>query len=168
MVKFLKYIITVLVMIVIVMIVLIFFEEQSPERKIQKQLEKLLSNASKFSGDKLSTGLLKSKSIENLFAPYCQFYVGVSSFSGKYTPVQIFANSMRCRSIFKRVKFSAHDIRVNLMSPDTATVDFTGALNGLTKRGEAIEDYKELTCHLQLIEGKWLICAISVREIIKK
>ena len=168
MVKYIKYIAIALVLVVIGIIAFSFFEDPSPERQIEKQVEKFLSNASKSSGDKLTTGLLKSKSLESLFAPRCKFYVGVSSFSGTYTPLQISANAMRCRSMFKRIKFSAHDIQINLMSPSTAAVDFTGSLSGLSKRGKSIETYKELTCNLQLIEGKWLIYAVSVREIIKK
>ncbi len=168
MVKNIKYIAIALVLVVIGIIAFSFFEDPSPEKQIEKQLEKFLSNASKSSGDKLTTGLLKSKSLESLFAPRCKFYVGVSSFSGTYTPLQLSANAMRCRTMFKRVKFSAHDVEINLTSPDTARVDFTGALSGLTKRGKSIETYKELTCNLQLIEGEWLINAISIREIIKK
>jgi len=168
MVKNIKYIVIAVLVVVVGIIAFSFFEDTSPEKQIKKQVEKFLSNASKSSGDKLTTGLLKSKIIEGLFAPQCSFYVGVSSFSGRYTPVQISANSMRCRSMFKRIKFSAHDVEINLTSPSTATVDFTGSLSGLTKRGKSIENYKELTCNLQLIEGKWLIYAVSVREIIKK
>jgi len=70
--------------------------------------------------------------------------------------------------MFRYVKFSAHDVEISLTSPETATVDFTGSVNGLTKRGKSIDDYKELTCKLRLVEGKWVIYSVSIREIIKK
>ena len=168
MVKYIKYIVITLVLIVITLIVFSLFKETSPEQQIENQLTNFLSKASKSSGDKLTTGLLKSKGLENFFASHCIFQVGVSSFSGTYTPVQISSNSMRSRTMFKRVKFSAHDVEITLTSPETAKVDFTGSINGLTKRGRSIDDYKELTCKLRLIEAKWLIYSVSIREIIKK
>lgn len=168
MVKYIKYIAIVLGLVLITVIVFSFLGETSPEQQIENQIKKFLSMASKSSGDRLSTGLLKSKRLESLFTPHCKFYVGVSSFSGTYTPMQISANAMRCRSMFKYVKFSAHDLEINLSSPSTATVDFTGSLSALTKRGKSIEDYKDLVCELRLIEGEWLIYSVSIREIMKK
>ncbi len=70
--------------------------------------------------------------------------------------------------MFKYVKFSAHDVEIILTSPETATVDFTGSINGLSKREKSVDDYKELTCKLRLIKGEWLIYSVSIREIIKK
>jgi len=151
MVRYIKYIVIATALVVSSIILFSFFGKLSPEEQINNQLTEFLSKASKSSGDKLTTGLLKSKSLESFFTSQCKFYVGVSSFSGTYTPVQISANSMRCRTIFKRVKFSAHDVEINLTSSNTASVDFTGSLNGLTKRGETIDNYKELTCKLKLI-----------------
>ena len=168
MVKYIKYIIIVSALILATVIVFTLFKETSPEQQIKNQISKFLSRASKSSGDKLSTGLLKSKGLESLFAPRCSFSIGVSLFAGTYTPMQISANAMRCRSMFKYVKFSAHDLEINLTSSDTATVDFTGSLNGLTKRGKAIDNYKELACKLKLINEEWLIYSISIKEIIKK
>lgn len=168
MVKYIKYIVIAAILAVAGIIVFYSCEKITPEKQIRKQLAKFILNASKSSGDKLTTGLIKSRSIEKLFAPRCKFDVGASLFSGTYTPTQISANSMRCRTMFRYVKFSVSDVQVNLTSPTAATMDFTGVLDGVTKRGESIKNYKELTCHLQLIEGKWLISALSIREIIKK
>lgn len=168
MVKYLKYIIIAAVPVIAVIIAVNFFDNPSPEKQIRGRLERFLDNASKSSGDKLSTGLIKSKTLEGFFMPGCRFHIGVSSFSGNYTPEQISANSMRCRTMFNYVRFSAHDVEITLTSPTTAAVDFTGELNGLTKSGKAVDDYRELTCELQLVEGKWLISAVSVREILKK
>ena len=169
MVKYIKYAIIVVILIVSGIIIWnIFFKELSPEQQIRKQLSEFLANASKSRGDKLTTGLIKSKSLEKLFAPHCHFDVGASLFSGNYTPEDISANSMRCRTMFKYVKFSVSDVEINFTSPTAAMVNFTGALNGVSKRGESINQYRELTCELQLTEGKWLIFAVSVREIIKK
>ena len=168
MVKYIKYAAIALTLIIITVIVFSMLGEISPEQQIKNRLTNFLAKASKSSGDKLSTGLLKSKGLEKFFASRCRFQIGVSSFSGTYTPEQISSNSMRSRTMFKRVKFSAHDIEITLTSPETAKVDFTGSLNGLTKRGKSIDDYKELTCKLRLVEGKWLIYSVSIREIIKK
>ena len=167
-VKNIKYIILITLLAFAVIAVLRFFDKSSPEKQIMVRLEKFLTDASKSSGDKLSTGLIKSKSLERFFMANCRFHIGVLSFSGTYSPEQISSNSMRCRTLFKYVKFSAHDVQIKFNSPTTATVDFTGALNGVTKSGKAIDDYRELTCKLQLIDGKWLISSVSVREIIKK
>lgn len=169
MVKYIKYAIIAAVPVVAGIIIWnSFFTKLSPEQRIRKQLSEFLANASKSSGDKLTTGLIKSKSLEKLFAPHCRFDVGASLFSGNYTPEEISANSMRCRSMFKYVKFSVSDVEINLTSPTAAAVNFTGALNGVSKQGESVSQYRELTCDLELIKDRWLISAVSIREIIKK
>ena len=172
MVKFIKkyfiYIAITFVIIVISIVALSLTGEKTPEQQIKTRLTEFLSKASKSSGDKLSTGLLKSKSLENFFEQRCKFQVGTSLFSGTYTPTQISNNSMRYRTMVRRVKFSAHDIEIILTSPKTAKIDFTGAVNGVTKREKSFDDYKELTCKLRLVEGKWLIYSVSIREIMKK
>lgn len=168
MVKYIKYSVIAAALIIGSIIVFSLFGEISPEKQIRNQLTEFLSKASKSSGDKLTIGLLKSKSLEKFFTPHCKFHVGVSSFSGTYTPIQISSNSMRCRTLFNYVKFSAHDIEINLTSPETASVNFTGAVSGVTKCGESIDNYKELTCKLRLTKGNWLIHEVFVREIIKK
>lgn len=168
MVKYIKYAAIALALIIITVVVFKLSGEATPEAQIRERLKSFLAKASKSSGDKLSTGLVKSKSLEGFFASRCKFQIGVSSFSGTYTPEQISSNSMRSRSMFKYVKFSAHDVEVVLNSPETATVNLTGAVNGVSKRGKSIDDYKDLTCKLRLVEGKWLIYSVSIREIIKK
>lgn len=168
MVKYIKYAAIVLFLIIIAVIAFKFSGKKTPEEQIKERLTSFLIKASKSSGDKLSTGLVKSKSIEGFFASRCKFQIGVSSFSGTYTPEQISANSMRSRSMFRYVTFSAHDVEIILNSPETATVNFTGAVNGVTKRGKSIDDYKDLTCKLRLTDGKWVIHSVSIREIIKK
>ena len=168
MVNYLKLGFIIVALVIISVMAFNFFSEESPEQQIKGQIAKFFNNASKPSGEKSTTAFFKSKAIEKLFAPRCKVDIGLSYFNGSYTPTQVSANAMRCRTMFKHVKFSAHDVEINLTSPDTARVDFTGSLSGLTKRGKSIETYKELTCNLQLIEGKWLIYAVSVREIIKK
>lgn len=168
MVKYIKYAVIVLILIIVTVFVFQFSGKTTPEKQIRERLKNFLAKASKSSGDKLSTGLFKSKSLESFFASRCKFQIGVSAFSGTYTPEQISSNSMRSRSMFRYVKFSAHDVEILLKSPETATVNFTGAVNGVTKRGKSVDDYKELTCKLRLVEEKWLIYSVSIREIIKK
>ncbi|MDD5727556.1 MAG: hypothetical protein PHV59_03240 [Victivallales bacterium] len=142
--------------------------KETPEQVIRNRLADFLNKASKSPGDKLSTGLLKSQALKKFFAPQCSFQIGVSSFSGKYTPEHIYGNSMRCRSLFERVKFTADDVSITFISPSRARADFTGTLSGVTKSGKSIEDYRDLSCIIKLIEGEWLISEVSVREIIKK
>lgn len=169
MVRYIKYLIVVIVLLGSgIGVYNYFFKKLSPEAQIKKQLAEFIHNASKSTGDKLTTSLIKSKSLEKLFAPRCSFDVGAASFSGTYTPEQISSDSMRYRAMFKFVKFSVSDVEIRLTSPTAATADFTGELNGITKSGESVRNYRELTCQVQLIEGKWLISAVSVREIIKK
>ena len=166
--KHFLYIVIALVLAIVLIVIVNLADEKTPKEQIKDQLTNFLAKASKSSGDKLSTGLIKSKRLEAFFAPRCKFQIGVSSFSGTYTPVKISSNSMRYRTLFKRVKFAAHDIEVSIISPETAQADFTGSINALTKRGKSIDDYKELSCKLRLIEGEWLLYSVSIREILKK
>jgi hypothetical protein len=163
-----KYGIIVLILTLIAVGYFMFFAEPTPEQKIREQLKIFLQCASKSPNDKLTTGLLKSKRLEKLFAPRCSFYVGVSMFSGNYTPQDISANSMRCRTMFKHVDFSVSDVEIEFPSPDKATVNFTGTVDGMTKQGRTVREFRELTCKLDLIDENWLISSVSIQEIIKK
>ena len=170
MVKYKKLIILTTLFISVIAAFLIYrhFTELTPEQQIKNRLSKFLIKASKNSGDKLSTGLLKSQALKGFFVPKCSFQIGVSSFSGKYTPEQIYANSMRYRTLFKQVKFMADDVEITLISPTRARVDFTGTLAGETKSGKSINNYRNLSCTVELIDNKWLISEVKIREIIKK
>ena len=168
MVKYLKPALVFVALIVLSVIVFSFFREESPEKQIKKQLTIFFTNASKPSGEKATTAFLKSKAIEKLFTPRCKVEIGVSSFSGNYTPIQISANSMRYRMFFKCAKLAIHDVEINLKSPSTASVDCTGSLSATNKRGESIRQHRDLTFNFELIENKWLIRSISVRKIIKR
>ena len=145
-----------------------YFVKPTPEQQIRNRLSNFLTKATKNSGDKLSTGLLKSQALKGFFVPKCSFQIGVSSFSGKYTPEQIYANSMRYRALFKRVKFMADDVEVTFISPTRARVDFTGTLSGETQSGKSINNYRNLSCIVDYIDDKWLISEVKIREIIKK
>ena len=159
---------TLLISVVAAFFIYQHFAELTPEQQIRNRLSNFLTKASKNPGDKLSTGLLKSQALKGFFVPQCSFQIGVSSFSGKYTPEQIYANSMRCRTLFKRVKFKADDVEITFISPTCARVDFTGTLSGETKSGKNINNYRNLSCIINFIGNKWLISEVKIREIIKK
>lgn len=168
MVKKTKLIVLVFLVLLTAVAVYYLTREKTPEDMIKEQLYEFLDNASKSAGDKLTTSLLKTKSIEKQFAPKCYFDVGVQMFSGTYSPFQISQNSMRCRAMFRHVKFSISDLEIIMTSSKTATVDFTGHVKGITKQGNAIDEYRELSCKVNLIEGKWLISSVNIRKILKK
>jgi hypothetical protein len=170
MVKNKKFIIFTIFIISVIGTFLVYhhFTELTPEEQIRKRLSDFLAKASKKSGDKLSTGLLKSQALKGFFVPECSFQIGVSSFSGKYTPEQIYANSMRYRTLFKQAKFMADDVEITFISPIRSRVDFTGTLSGETKSGKRIDNYRNLSCIVDFIDNKWLISEVKMREIIKK
>jgi hypothetical protein len=131
-------------------------------------MNKLCELASKYPGEKITGGLIKSKALGNLFDEVCKLDIRAEMFSGSYKPHEITANSMRYRSFFKHAMINVHDLKIEILSPTEAQAEFTGSFDGETKSGKRVNEYQELSCKFKKIKGKWLIYQISMRRILEK
>lgn len=140
----------------------------TPEAKIRRTFRDLCEAASKTESDGSTALLLSARTIQEVFAPETTLELKPSFFSGKYTPEEIAANMVRFRGMFATVKVSARDLEITVDSTDAAQAECTGMLNGTTKSGEQVNEVRDLNCALKLIDGKWRIAGITVREILEK
>lgn len=140
----------------------------SDEKRIIKTLSGLTDCVSKHSGEKTSVMLFKSQILLGYFDDMCILKIDDSHLSGAYTPENISSNMTRIRSFFKEISLNFYDTKISFPSPDKAVVTMTGHLTGTLKRGNRINESRELKAELRKSNGKWLVYNLEVQEILKK
>ncbi|MFA7230752.1 MAG: hypothetical protein WC071_05735, partial [Victivallaceae bacterium] len=139
---------TLVLIIVTIFLVWNTYFNKSDKDLINEQLTSLRTLASKYPGEGTSSSIIKSKSLENLFAPSCKLDLRSDMFSGDYTQEEISANAVRYRSLFNHAVINLHDIEIELISATEAKAEFTGSFDGITKSGNRVNEYRDLTCLL--------------------
>lgn len=145
-----------------------YFLRDSDEVKIRRTLRELCSLATKGSGEKAASGLLKIRQVESLFAPRCQFDFKHEMFSGELSDVEIASTLTRFRALFSTVSVKMRGLEIAVEPPDSASAIFTGILEGRMKDGRTISEVRDLFCSLKLLDGSWKVERITVREVLEK
>ncbi|QSH40984.1 hypothetical protein P0136_10395 [Lentisphaerota bacterium ZTH] len=168
MVKLIKYLVIIAALCVAGVFIWKHFFGKSEVEIIKEQIYSLASEASKKAGESIPSAIIHAKTVENFFTDPCYINVGTQMFSGKYSQIQIGASCMRYRQMFKQIKFTAHDLEVNLTGTGTATAFLTAELRGITRSGRNINAFRELECSFVFHKDKWLISKVNIRRIIEK
>jgi hypothetical protein len=162
-----KYLaIAVLVVILGIWAALHFF--QSEEKKVKKQFHLLSNWASKEAGENTFTMAQKTRNIGKLFAEHCELKADLISFSGRYTPEEIYSYAASARFRFSNLSLQFYDFNVAFPEEGIARVTLTGRLKGRTTTGEDVDETHELECALKKIDNKWLFSYVEVVEALKK
>lgn len=146
----------------------LIFMNDSDEKRIMKTLSGLTECVSKHPGEKTSVMLFKSQILPGYFDDMCMLKIDNTHLSGAYTPESISSHMTRIRSFFNDISLSFYDTKITFPSPDKAVVDLTGHLTGTLKRGNRINESRELKAELRKSDGKWLVYSLEVQEILKK
>lgn len=144
-----------------------YFLRDSDEVKIRRTLRELCALATKGSGEKAASGLLKIRQVESLFAPRCQFNFKHEMFSGELSDVEIASTLTRFRALFTTVSVKMRGLEITVTPPDAASAVFTGILEGRMKDGRTVSEVRDLFCSLKLLDGRWKVDRITVREVLE-
>jgi len=145
-----------------------FFFNRSDRDQVIDALHDVAGYVSKEDGEKTSGMLLKSQLVGSYFADKCVLALDEQMFSGEYTPEDICANLVRTRQFFNSLKLTCHEIEVNMPSENEAVIDFTCRLRGLLKRGEQINEVRDIRAQLRKESGRWHFYSFKIREVLKR
>ena len=149
-------------------VVVLIYVLQGEEHKIQRAFSSLAKWASKEEGETNLTMVQKTRSIGSLCEKACHIKAPGTTFSGTYSSQQISALAARARTPFTRLEVRFDDLHIELMGEDGATVRVTAQLMGIRKRGERVDDTRELECRLQKVEGTWLFTHFELIEVLER
>ncbi len=144
------------------------FFRDTPEEKVRRVLSELCESLSKPEGEKLAATLMKNKSLEKIFAEPVSVQIQQAMFNGEYTIAGLQASAARIHMMFSDLKISADDVTVELTSPESASVFFSGRLQGITKNRTKVDEVRDLLCTLKLIDDDWKISAVQIQEVLAK
>ncbi len=143
------------------------FLRAGEEGRIRRTLRELCSLATKGSGETAASGLRKIRQVESLFAPRCRFDFRHEMFSGELSDVEIASTLTRFRALFTSVSVKMRDLEISVAPPDEASAVFTGILEGRSKDGRSVSEVRDLFCSLKLLDGRWKVERITVREVLE-
>jgi hypothetical protein len=141
---------------------------QSDEHRIKRAFGSLAKWASKEEGESNLTMVQKTRSIGSLCAKTCHIEAPETTFSGAYSSQQIAALAARTRIPFTSLSLRFDDLHIELLEKGWATVRATAQLEGIRKRGERLDDTRELECRLQKVEGKWLFTHFELVKVLER
>lgn len=145
-----------------------YLNRDSDEAQVRQTLRELCRIASKHEGEKNSTGLLKMRAVEGVFAPECRIDFRHEMFGGTYKTEELASALMRSRTIFRSCDVNFHDLSIVMAPPDRATAYFAGTLDARMSDGKSVSEARDLECKFRKIDNRWLITDIAVREVLEK
>jgi len=162
-----KLIIPLIIIISAVVVWLLFFNE-SNEQKVLKRLKGLGECVSKRAGEKTSGMLLKSQMVPGYFDDRCSLMVDDHHLAGDYTPEEISSRMVQIRTFFTEMSLDFYEPKVTFPGPDRAEISFTGHLTGTLKRGDRINEVRELKAELKYKDKKWLFYSFRVTQVLTR
>lgn len=135
---------------------------------VLRQLKYFRTNSSKYSGEGTTQALVKSKSLETIFAGSCRIDVNVDFINGTFTPEEIAGKAIYYRRFFESAVIDLSDIKVDIAGSEHATATMTASLDGILKNNKRISEFRNLQCNFKKTNKKWLITAIDFQPILEK
>jgi hypothetical protein len=157
----------VVVVIVLIAAVCTFRFWPSDERAIRQQLAVIEEAGSKEPAEKSIEALFKAKQIADLFSDPCRLTVASANHVGEYPRKQIQDRLLMVRGFYSQAKVSLHDVTIDISPEKTAVVRGTIRLLG-QGAGEKVADVHELRAEMRPIDGKWLLTADEIVEVLER
>jgi hypothetical protein len=146
-----------------------FYFYPSEEKKIKRQLALLSEYTSKDGGESAFALAHRLDHIGGLFDSRVTLKAPRYELSGTHTRQEIVHLAARARMGFSQMTLKFHDVSVTIFGEGRAKVSATGSLNGISAKGERVDEIQDLELAFQKdSEGRWLFSAIEVVEVLKK
>ena len=89
--------------------------------------------------------------------------------SGTHTRREIVHLAARARMAFSQMTLKFHDVSVAISGEGSAKVSATGRLKGMAAKDQSVDEIQDLELTFQKGgEGRWLITAVEVVEVLKR
>lgn len=165
--RWIKYILVSMLMVVVGIMVIITLLP-SEEKRVKKQFQLLSEWVSKSPEENALTMLQKMKNIGALFNEHCEMKIQDQSLSGSYTRQEISAYAGSARSYLSQLDLKFYDLRILFPEKETARVDLTARVTGISTAGERVDETRELECVLRKVDRQWLFSQVEVVEVLKR
>jgi ketosteroid isomerase-like protein len=157
------------VFVVLVALLAYFYFHPSEEKKIKKQLALLSEYASQDGGESAFALARRLDHMGALFADRVDLKAPGYELSGAYTRREIVHLAARARMAFSQMTLKFHDVSVAISGEGMAKVSATGRLKGMPAKDQSVDEVQDLELTFQKGgEGRWLITAVEVVEVLKK
>jgi len=131
------------------------FMRTSEEDRIIDACDALAAAVSKAPDEGNTALLLKSRSLDGLFAAQVKLNVTVYGIGGSYSAEELVSVIMRGRGMFQELNLNFVDITVEVSSEDKAAASFTARFEGRGRAGAATETVRVIQSFLRKIDGDW-------------
>lgn len=149
---------------------LVFY--QTDAEKIRGRLDELAERVSKTEEENELMAAGHAKNIGEIFTDPCLLEIPQAPYrdvSGKFSRQDIRAYAMSGRARYENIGLKFYDIMIDFADEATASVRLTARVNaGAEGRGRPFDEFYELACQFQKIEGKWYINRVAAVEVLEK
>lgn len=140
----------------------------SEEKKIKKQFALLAEAASKEGKENPLAIAQKMNHIRSLFSEKVNLIIPDYNLAGDFTRQDVVNYATRARLSFSTLSLRFYDFNIDLSQGETARIDLTGRLQGISSRGDEVDEIRELACVLRKIDDQWRFSKIEAVEVLKK
>jgi hypothetical protein len=137
------------------------------ERAIRKQLTLIETVGSKALAEQPVEGLLKATQLAGLFSDPCRLTVTSATHAVDSSRKQIQERIVLARTWYNQLNVSLHDVTLVFAENKTAVVRGTIRLRG-EGAGEQGADVQEFRAEMRPINGKWLLTAVEIVEVLER
>ena len=162
-----KYILPVIILLVAVAGYFLF-SSGGEEEKIRETLKILCRMGSKSKRDNPAASALLISKTDRIFTEKFSVNINKGMFDGEYTPTAMTQDLARYRAIFSNVKVDFQDLEIFFPEKHSATVLFTGVINGNTKQGKSISEARDVECRMEKKDKDWKISRLIIREVLER
>ncbi len=147
-----------------------YFFKPSDQLIIKHNLEKLAEAASKKSGSGTISLVANGNVVDKLIADNVSIQVGYAAVDSSYSKYTFSNQIMKAKTVFSELTFTVYDCNVELSDDKTsATVSFTGAVKGVSKRGQKINEVKDVVATAEKnADEKWQFSKFSLQKVVYK
>ncbi len=157
------------VFVVLVALLAYFCFHPSEEKKIKKQLALLSEYASRERGENAFALARRLDQLGALFADRVDLKAPAYELSGTHTRREIVHLAARAGMAFSQMTLEFQDVSVAISEGGMAKVSATGRFKEISAKGERGDEIQDLELTFQKGgEGRWLITAVEVVEVLKK
>ena len=147
-----------------------FIFYQTDAEKIRSRLDDLAERVSKEAPENEIMAAGHAKNIGDLFTDPCVLEIPETPYreiSGEFSRQDIRAYAMSGRARYAQIKLDLYDISIDFPDEKNADVRLTARINaGAEGGGRPFDEFYELACQFQKIEGDWYINRVAAIEVL--
>jgi hypothetical protein len=160
-----------IVSLLLVLGVAIFFflrKGENDRKKIKEKLHQLAEIVSITPGKNRKSFIIMMGEVKKVINSPCELDIDGGGLSGSYPPQKIACLTEQFQANITNARLSFYDIKIQFPMENSAIINCTGRLKGLTRRGERFDEFRELQVKAVKTGGKWRLSRFQTIEALEK